>query len=116
MTNHNIKLNIHLDNENMPEHIDWEASGGTAEAPSPAKAFLLSIWDPQEKTALKIDLWTKKMMVDEMNDFFFQTLMTMSDTFLRATRNEELSGEMKEFAKNFKKKADAKLMADEAKK
>jgi hypothetical protein len=32
-----------------------------------------------EKAALRIDLWTKDMMVDEMADFFYQTLMTMAE-------------------------------------
>jgi hypothetical protein len=44
------------------------------------------------------------MMVDEMGDFFYQMMMTMADTFKRATQKEELSKEMKEFAKQFHKK------------
>lgn len=112
---HSININVVLDNEKMPEHIDWHASGTSGE-PSPAKAMLLSLWDGQEKTAMRIDLWTKRMMVDEMNDFFFQTLMTMADTFTRATRNEALANEFKEFARNFKKKADQALMDEEANK
>lgn len=111
---HNININVVLDNEKMPEHIEWHASG-TSEEPTPAKAMFLSLWDGQEKTAMRIDLWTKRMMVDEMNDFFFQTMMTLADTFTRATRNEALATEFKEFARNFKKKADQALMDDEAK-
>jgi hypothetical protein len=41
------------------------------------------------------------MMVDEMADFYYQTMMTMADTFERATHQKELVGEMKDFAKNF---------------
>jgi gliding motility-associated protein GldC len=115
MNKHSININVHLDNEKMPEHIDWNATGSINEEPQHAKGVLLSLWDGQEKTALRIDLWTKKMMVDEMNDFFFQTLMTMADTYTRATRNEELSAELKDFARDFKKKADKKLMEEEAK-
>lgn len=110
---HNININVILDNEKMPEHIDWNASGSGSENPAQAKAFMLSLWDGAEKTALRVDLWTKKMMVDEMNDFFFQTMMTMADTFTRATRNEALAQELKDFARNFKKKADDALMQDE---
>lgn len=93
--------------------MDWSATGSNADEAKPAKGMLLSLWDGTEKTALRIDLWTKKMMVDEMNDFFFQTLMTMADTYTRATRNEELSNEMKAFARDFKTKADQKLMEEE---
>ena len=95
--------------------MDWSATGSNAEDPKPAKGMLLSLWDGTEKTALRIDLWTKKMMVDEMNDFFFQTLMTMADTYTRATRNEELSENMRAFARDFKIKADAKMVEDEKK-
>ncbi len=113
MNKHNININVTLDNEKMPEHIDWNASGsGNAEA-TQAKAFMLSLWDGQEKTAMRIDLWTKRMMVDEMNDFFFQTMMTMADTFNRATRNEALANEFKDFARSFKKKADEALTQEE---
>ncbi|MEP6465899.1 MAG: hypothetical protein ABJB05_06320 [Parafilimonas sp.] len=44
------------------------------------------------------------MLVDEMADFFYQTLSTMADTYNRATRHQELTDEMKEFAKTFYQK------------
>ena len=113
MTKHTISIDVHLDSEKMPEHIDWHATGSSQAEPTSAKAFMLSLWDGQEKTALKIDLWTKKMMVDEMNDFFYQTMMTMAETFKNATRNEALAEEYKEFARNFKRKADEALMEAE---
>ena len=110
MDQHKIEINVALDNQQMPEHIDWQASnGGHGDSPQHAKAFLLSLWDGQEKTALRIDLWTKRMTVDEMNNFFFQTLFTLADTYVNATKNKDLSEEMKTFAKEFKKKADALL-------
>lgn len=112
MTKHNINIEVALDAEKMPEQINWHASGSGNDEASPAKAFMLALWDGQEKTAMRIDLWTKKMMVDEMNDFFFQTMMTMADTFNRATRNEALAAEFKEFARTFKRKADEALMKE----
>lgn len=109
MEKHNIGINVFLDKEKMPEHIEWSATGKEDDSFTPAKAFMLSLWDGGEKTALRMDLWTKQMMVDEMNDFFFQTLITMADSFQRATRNEELAKEFKDFAYSFKKKADESL-------
>ena len=44
------------------------------------------------------------MMVDEMGDFFHQMLFTMADTFQRATKQKELSEELKTFANDFQKK------------
>jgi hypothetical protein len=40
-------------------------------------------------------------MVDEMADFFYQTLMTMAETYSRATKNNDLAEDMKKFAKDF---------------
>jgi gliding motility-associated protein GldC len=67
----------------------------------PAKAMMVAFWDAQEKAALRIDLWTKDLMVDEMADFYYQTFMGMADTFHRATQNQELVNQMKQNAKDF---------------
>ena len=40
-------------------------------------------------------------MVDEMGDFFYQTLMTMADTFQRATRQDRTGCRYESFAKDF---------------
>lgn len=105
----NINIEIILDEEKMPETIEWSAPDGGVPDLQQAKGLLLGLWDGHEKTALRIDLWTKKMMMDEMTDFFYQSLFGMADTFERATRNSELANEMKEFAKSFHKKALAAL-------
>ena len=105
MMTSDINIKIVLDEEKMPETIMWNAPDGGVDGDQKAKAFMLGLWDGETKSALRIDLWTKNMKVDEMNDFFFQSIMGMADTFLRATRNEALSNEMKEFAQSFHRKA-----------
>ena len=50
------------------------------------------------------------MMVDEMTDFFYQTLMTMADTYNRATQHEELVETMKKFAHEFYHRSREKQM------
>lgn len=100
-----INIYVALDADKLPETIEWTAPDGGVEDVQKAKGMLLGMWDGDEKAALRIDLWTKKMMVDEMNDFFYQSLTGMADTYLRATKNEELSKELKAFAKSFHKKA-----------
>ena len=105
-----IIVRVELDEEKMPEKIEWFAADGALQE---AKSVLLGLWDGQERTALRIDLWTKKMMVDEMNDFYYQTFFGMADTYLRATKNEALANELKEFAKAFHKKANDAIAASE---
>jgi hypothetical protein len=38
-----------------------------------------------------------------MGDFFYQTFMTMGDTYMRATKHSELANQIKDFAKQFYK-------------
>ena len=96
-----ITIDVHLDDEKVPQQISWNASDSTADEAQKAKAMMIAFWDGADKSALRIDLWTKEMMVDEMADFFYQTIMTMADTYNRATQQTELSNDMKNFAKEF---------------
>jgi gliding motility-associated protein GldC len=104
MAKSSIVINVELDDNRVPKDIEWNATDSSSERPQQAKAVMLSLWDGAEKTALRIDLWTQKMMVDEMADFYYQTFMTMADTFERATRQKELVNDMKKFAKDFYQK------------
>ncbi len=99
-----ITIDVLLDPNSIPEQINWNATDSSATAPQKAKAMTVAFWDPADKTAMRIDLWTKGMMVDEMGDFYYQMLMGMADSFQRATNQPELSEEMKSFAKDFYKK------------
>ena len=101
MNQSTIKIDVLLDPNRVPEQINWQASDSTAEHIQKAKAMCIAFWDGADKTAMRIDLWTKDMMVDEMADFYYQMLMTMADTFKRATQQEEISDDMKKFAKQF---------------
>lgn len=96
-----ITIDVTLDQGRMPEDIRWSATESTAEEPRRARGMILSFWDGAEKTALRIDLWTREMMIDEMTDFFYQTMMSMADTYERATHQTGLSEDMKRFAKDF---------------
>ena len=115
MTESSIQIQVSLDENKMPSEISWSAPDSAPENTRKAKAFLLSLWDGADKAALRIDLWTKNMMVDEMEDFFFQTLMTMADTYQRATRHDDLAAEMKNFARSFHQKSRAKQLNENKK-
>ncbi len=102
-----VSVQVHLDEQNLPLQMDWDASDSPIKGRKPCKAMLLSMWDGDAKNALRIDLWTKDMRVDEMEHFFFQTLSTMADTYARATQKKEVAAEMKRFAHAFGKKIGA---------
>lgn len=98
-----IKVKVTLDENRIPEKLAWTARDGGVEAEE-SKAILLSIWDHKAKETMRIDLWTKDMPVDEMKQFFHQTLVAMTDTFQRATGDEKMSATMKDFCDYFAEK------------
>lgn len=100
----NISIEIELDENKVPQQIQWNASDSTADMMQQAKSMMVAFWDGADKSALRIDLWTKEMMVDEMADFYYQTFMGMADTYMRATQQKELVEDMKAFAKEFYRK------------
>lgn len=95
-----IRFEIELDENKVPETIKWKASEKDY---GNSKAALISIWDPEINNTLKLDLWTKDMMQEEMNHLVYQTLVTMADTFERATSNEMMAKDIRDFAKYFGK-------------
>ncbi|WP_411895828.1 gliding motility protein GldC [Winogradskyella sp. A2] len=102
-----IELNVELDENRVPEKLKWSAQDGGVDNED-AKAIMLSVWDSKAQETLKIDLWTKDMPVDEMKLFFHQTLVTMSDTFMRATQDEKMTATMKDFCDYFAEKLELK--------
>jgi gliding motility-associated protein GldC len=98
-----IKFLIDLDENRVPEKLQWSAEDGGVNQQE-AKAIMLSIWDNKAQETLRIDLWTKDMPVDEMKKFFHQTLVAMSDTFQRATDDQKMTDTMKDFCEYFAEK------------
>ncbi len=96
-----IKIDVLLDPDKVPQQISWSASDSTANVAQKAKAMCVAFWDGADRSAMRIDLWTKDMMVDEMVEFYYQVMMTMADTLKRATNQQELTDDMKAFAKKF---------------
>ena len=115
MNKSTITIDVFLDVNKIPEKISWKASDKNADMAHFAKAMSVAFWDGTDKTALSIDLWSKDMMVDEMADFYYQILMTMADTFHRATQYQDMSDDMKKFAKAFFEKFREKQIQEQSK-
>lgn len=101
MDHSTITIDVQLDKNKVPETISWKASDTTLESVQIAKAMMLAFWDGADKAALRIDLWTKEMMVDEMTDFIYQVMMSMADSYERATNQKDLGADIKNFAQSF---------------
>jgi gliding motility-associated protein GldC len=101
-----IKLTVELDDNNVPESILWESTDAQTKEALPVKSMMLALWDQNFKNALRIDLWTKDMPVDEMKQFFYETLMTMGDSFLRATGETNIVEDLRDYCAHFADKMD----------
>lgn len=102
-----IQINVGLNEDNMPIKMDWKSSDNTKNAQNQeCKAMLLSVFDKEKKETLKIDLWTNEMQIVEMDRFFYQTLRALSDTYFKATRNQELANDMQRFVQYFGEKTE----------
>jgi gliding motility-associated protein GldC len=99
-----INFKVKLDQNNIPEVIDWQASDSGEQGPKECKSLMIAIWDKEASNTLRIDLWTKDMLVDDMKKFYHQVLLTMADNFERATGEDKMAGDMRDFSEYFAEK------------
>lgn len=100
-----ISIKVGTNVNNVPMRMMWSAQDGEVENKE-ASAILLSIWDPKDKNTLKMDLWTKEFSVEEMKQFFHQTLLTMADTFEQATGEKNITEDLRDYCYHFAEKMD----------
>ena len=95
-----IAIEVLTNENNLPEQISWSAKeGGVDEAT--AEAMILSLWDKEANAAMRIDLWNKDLTVDDMKKFMHQTLLTLADTFERATGEKNMSEDLRDYCHHF---------------
>jgi gliding motility-associated protein GldC len=97
------KVDVGTNENAVPVRMKWTAEDGNIDNRE-TTAMFLSMWDPKEKNTMKMDLWTKDMSVEEMKQFFHQTLVTMADTFERATGENLISEDLRDYCYHFAQK------------
>ena len=102
-----ILVDVSLDENNIPELIQWSAPDGGIDKEF-AQAMFLALWDGKNQETLKMDLWIKEMPVDQMKIFFHQTLVSMSETYFKATQDEKMTATIKDFCDYFAEKLELK--------
>ena len=103
-----ITIDIELDENHVPEKMTWDAQDGGVENQE-TKAVMISVWDEKTSEALRIDLWTKDMPVDHMKRFYHQIIVSLGQTYLRATGEEDVAGWLEEVAEDFALKSAIKM-------
>ena len=68
-----IKFKVSLDDENIPEKIEWDADEKEKLGYSETKSISVSLWDSEQKNTLRIDLWAKDMPLDDMTTPYLRT-------------------------------------------
>lgn len=99
-----IRFKIGLDEKNMPVDIKWMATDTKNQELRDCKSIMISIWDEVQNQTLKIDLWTNDITVDEMHSHYFQTLLSMTESYAKATGNPHALESMKIFAQELARK------------
>lgn len=103
-TKSQINFDVTLDEKQRPIEMQWNAEGSGVEGDKPCNAFIIAVWDHLNDTSMRLDLWTDKMTVEEMHQFYYETFVTMADTFALATNNEEMAENIRDYARDFGEK------------
>ena len=95
-----IVIDVELDDNHVPEKMFWKAEDGGIKRQE-TKAAMISVWDSKAMEALRIDLWTKDMPLDQMKMFIHQILISLGSTYQRASGEEDVAAWMEEMAEEF---------------
>ena len=102
-TNSRITIDVTTDENQVPVAMEWTAEDGGV-LNQPASAMALSMWNAKEYAAMRMDLWTKDMSVEEMRSFVVQTMMTLADTYERSTSDKDHAKAIRGFTEELAKR------------
>ncbi|MCX2745241.1 gliding motility protein GldC [Mangrovivirga sp. M17] len=94
MKKSSIKFNVILDDENVPEKIEWTADDKPGGGLDETNAISVSVWDQSQNNTLRIDLWNKEMPVNEMKKFYIDIIGGLAQSLLTSTADEYMTNEM----------------------
>jgi gliding motility-associated protein GldC len=103
-----ITINVELDDNLIPEKITWNAEDSGVQNME-TKSTMVSVWDDKAMEALRIDLWTKEMPLDQMKMFIHQTIISLGQTYQRASGEDDVAQWMEDMAQEFAIKSAIKM-------
>lgn len=104
-----IKITVQLDDDRVPEQLFWEATESGIANATPTKAMTLSVWDSAQKGTLRIDLWTKDMPIDEMKQFYIDTIGGLGQSLKGATNDEVMFQKIAKLCNELMKDLEAEI-------
>lgn len=109
MKKSDINIEVHLDEQNIPEKIAWSATDITDEGTQEVKAMTLAFWDGSEQGTLKIDLWNKEMEVYEMKRFAIEIISGLASVIRDATSDEIMAMDMENMCDGLAKRLEQEM-------
>ncbi|MDA9663601.1 gliding motility protein GldC [bacterium] len=100
MSDSKLTFDLDLDVNNIPKNIIMNSSDNQAKDVS-LKSLMIAGWDEKTKETLRVDLWTKDMMIDEMYVMYHQTLISMANTLEKSTGHNKLADALKDYCAFF---------------
>ena len=100
---HRLTVDVAMDENMIPEEIIWKSNDEKNASEEKAAAALIYFWNKNQNETFNLDLWTKEMPVDEMDEFFYQSILTMSEAYFKATENNKIKDALKKFSKSLEK-------------
>lgn len=100
MSKSKLTFDLELDENNVPKNIVMNSTDKQAVNIN-LKSLMIAGWDAKTKETLRVDLWTKDMMVNEMFIMYHQTLMSMANTLEKSTGHDKLAGALKDYCEFF---------------
>jgi gliding motility-associated protein GldC len=88
-----INFTVHLDQNDVPDKIYWEATDKPDPDMAETKSISIALWDFKQKNTLRIDLWTKDMPVTEMKRFYIDCIGGLAQSMLTSTGDEVMASE-----------------------
>ena len=98
-----INFTVHLDDQNIPEKIYWDATDNPNEGLSDTRAIAIALWDHYHRGTMKIDLWTKEMEGGDRKRFYIEFLSGIADTVLTATGDQKMADEIENVCRTLSK-------------
>jgi gliding motility-associated protein GldC len=104
MSQSEIIVRIQLDQNRIPEKIEWKATEAGQAAFNESKSVFIALLDKETLDTSTLFLWTKECQVGEMDRKVYYSLASITDGYYRASQNTELANEMRKFVQYFGEK------------
>ena len=101
-----FSIDVLMDENLIPEDLQWNSPQGKGQSEKASQSALIYLWNAQKNETFSLDLWTKKMSIEEMNKMMFQTIMTLANSYEKATSEDQLANAMRDFGEFFGEKTE----------